>query len=337
MNNQFTKVTTSYDRCRLLGRRLSGIQFKARFYQRPFLSAPMNDELRLRMVFFAVVICHQTYALKNTGLNLFGWDYLEHGFLAMASVSPEILSPTEVSKMDFHTLAHQLAPFFSPDGTASTSTLDRQEERAQLMIEAARWLNLRHQGNMITFLTSTRHQLDGDPESFYHQLQEVKPFADPLRKKSTFLLKLISDASLYQVTDPENLIPVMDYHMQRVLLRTGCVRVNDPELAEKLIQRQPLPSDEEIRTASVEAMTLIAREADLNPLLMNDVFYMLGRSCCLEQPMCQSHRCDKEPCSLTLTLTLAGHSQCLFSGVCTGETNDELRRMWHPVVETHFY
>lgn len=337
MNNVQTKAGAAHDQCRVLGQRLRGLPFRNQFYQRPFLAAPMNDELRLRMLFFAVVVCHQTYALKNDRLNLYGWDYLEHGFLAIAAASPELLHPTEISEMAPHALGHRLAPFFSPDATANHSTLDRLEERAQLMIDAADWLCQQHQGNVATFLASTRHRLDGNRDSFYQQLREAKPFADPLRKKSTFLLKLLSDAALYHITDPENLIPVMDYHMQRVLLRTGCVVINDQQLRQNLMQRNPLSSDEAVRRASVEAMTLIAREADLNPLLMNDIFYMLGRSCCLENPMCQSHHCDKNPCSLTLTLALPNHDHCLFTGVCCGETDEEYRKIWHPVVATHFY
>lgn len=337
MDGFSNSVFVNSPQCLRLGRRLAEVEFRPGFYGRPFLSASMPEELRMRMLWFSVVVCHQTYALRNKSLNLYGWDYLEYGFLKIAGEAPDLLDPVKVAAMECDSLADRLAPWFSPDGSVPASTLDRREERAALMIASARFLADEHQGQVRNFLLSTGNRLAGHPMAYYDQLAKVTPFADPLLKKATFLLKLLTDCRLMTITDPENIIPVMDYHMQRVLLRTGCVEVTDPGLFDSLASRLPLPDDAVVREASVKAMRQIAGAAGLSILLMNDIFYMLGRSCCLEEPLCVSHRCDKNPCSLTLTLHLPEHNQCLFAGICRGETDEAGRALWHPVVSTHFY
>ncbi|PKP20062.1 MAG: hypothetical protein CVU06_10895 [Bacteroidetes bacterium HGW-Bacteroidetes-22] len=323
--------------CHLLGQRLSVVTFRPEFLKRPFLVSPISEELRSRMFFFSVAICHQTYALQNREMNLFGWDYLEDGFLRMAQTKPHFLDPSFLVELPADQLADELALFFSSEGSVASSTLDRRSERAFLMKESARFVHQYYNNSVKDFLISTGNCLKNSPESFYEQLRHVLPFADPLYKKSTFLLKLLIDARLYQINDPENIIPVMDYHMQRVLLRTGCVEIVDNELFGNLSSRRGLADDSSVREASVEAMKVVARASGLNPLLLNDVFYMLGRSCCLEEPLCVSHQCSKQPCSLTLTLHLESHNKCLFTSVCRGEIDSAYRRLWHPMVVTHYY
>ncbi len=335
--NHSQPVFMNAGQCRLIGSRLETIAFNPDFYHRPFLVSSMEEELKRRMIWFAVVICHQTYALGDPKLNLFGWDYLEHGFLNIASRAPHLLDPTLLVEASQPHLADEIAKWFSPDGSVDNSTLDRREERVRLMVASARFLVDNHQATVGSFLVSTQNTLQGHPMAYYPQLAAVEPFADPLLKKATFMLKLFGDAALFSVTDTGHLIPVMDYHMQRVLLRTGCVQVTDGGLLARLTQRQPLDSDSAIRNAAVEAMAEIARVSRLPVLQMNDVFYMLGRSCCLEKPLCKEAKCDKSPCSLTLALKLPDHSRCLFAGICQGETDDVLRKLWHPVVKTHYY
>jgi hypothetical protein len=177
----------------------------------------------------------------------------------------------------------------------------------------------------------------GGEKGFYHLFRVFEAYSDPLYKKTSFLLKLLTDASLFSVDDPENLIPVMDYHMQRVLLRSGAVEVLDPTLREALVKRSALPSDTLIREACINASKLVAASAGRGVLQMNDVLYMMGRSCCFEQPLCSSGRCAKQPCSLIRTLQLENHHSCIFSEVCRGASLPEYRQLWNPVVRTHYY
>jgi hypothetical protein len=141
---------------------------------------------------------------------------------------------------------------------------------------------------------------------------------------------------MIQIGDPWNFIPIMDYHMQRVLLRTGCVEVTGQE-REDLILRNPTVQEPEIRSACIESMKIIARMSGHPIWVMNDFFWPLGRSCCHEKPLCVHKKCEKEPCSLYLIAALTNHQQCLLEPVCKGKSDPEYRSLWQPVIQTHFY
>ncbi len=328
-------VKVNEEQCRTLGRVLAGYSFRDDFYQRPFLSLPFSPEEKARMYFFSVGICHQTWTLAHPAANLYGWDYLEDGFIRIFKEGSWLADPNRISLASVQTIADDLASHFIPEPEKG-STLDRIEERATLYLDMARKLVQYYNGKMLDLLVLS-HGRVGCDRGFYRLLSVFEAYSDPLYKKTSFLLKLLTDAGLFPVNDPENLIPVMDYHMQRVLLRSGAVEVQDASLREALVKRRELPSDRLIREACINASKLVAASAGRGVLQMNDVLYMLGRSCCFEQPLCSSGRCAKRPCSLTRTLPLENHHSCIFSEVCIGALLPEYRQLWNPVVRTHYY
>ena len=328
-------VKVNEEQCQALGRVLAGYSFRDDFYQRPFLSLPFSPEEKARMYFFSVGICHQTWHLAHPAANLYGWDYLEDGFIRIFREGSWLSDPVSISRATQQSIAEGLASYFIPD-TANVSTLDRIEERAALYHDMASKLVHNYKGKVFDLLLLSGGRVGGE-KGFYQLFRVFEAYSDPLYKKTSFLLKLLTDASLFSVDDPENLIPVMDYHMQRVLLRSGAVEVLDPTLREALVKRSALPSDTLIREACINASKLVAASAGRGVLQMNDVLYMMGRSCCFEQPLCSSGRCAKQPCSLTRTLQLENHHSCIFSEVCRGASLPEYRQLWNPVVRTHYY
>ncbi|MGC8865206.1 MAG: hypothetical protein ACP5O2_05730 [Bacteroidales bacterium] len=328
-------VRVDKEQCQLLGQVLRSYAFKENFYKRPFLTAELPEELKLRMYLFSVGICHQTWNLAHQAANLYGWDYLEDGFLRMFEEKSWLTDTFRVAEASSQTIAEALASYFVPFGS-SVSTLDRLEERASLYRDMAEKLVTSYKGQVSCLLQESQGRVGG-MGGLYSLLSAFEAYSDPLHKKSSFLVKLLADAGLWQVQDPENLVPVMDYHMQRVLLRSGAVEVVDPELRNALINRWELTDDTRVRKACIEASSCMAEAAGLGVLQMNDVLYMLGRSCCFEEPLCRSGRCAKNPCSLVRTLEIADHTQCIFSGVCRGSVSEEYINLWNPVVKTHYY
>lgn len=323
------------EQCQALGRVLAGYTFRDDFYQRPFLSLSLSPEEKARMYFFSVGICHQTWTLAHPAANLYGWDYLEDGFIRIFREGSWLTDPDSILLASVQTIADELASYFVPE-PGKGSTLDRIMERATLYHDMATQLVLHYQGKVLNLINLSDGKVGGN-RGFYQLLSVYEAYSDPLYKKTSFLLKLLTDASLFSVDDPENLIPVMDYHMQRVLLRSAAVEVLDPTLREALFKRRVLPSDRFIREACIRASSLVAASAGRGVLQMNDVLYMMGRSCCFEQPLCSSGRCAKQPCSLTRTLQLENHHCCIFSEVCRGALLPEYRQLWNPVVRTHYY
>jgi hypothetical protein len=329
-------MAANQSQCRQVAEILRHITFRDDFYNRPFISAPMSAEQKALMYFYAVGICHQTYALANPPKNLYGWDYLEAGFIKIFTENHPLSDNTFVARQTIAELRKLTEPVFTSEQTGATCTLDRLPERMQLLLDMALQLDNNHNGNVMQMLTQSKGLAGGD-NGLYSLLSQFEAYRDPLRKKSSFLIKLLSDAGLFIIKDPENLVPVMDYHMQRVLLRSGCVQIPDARLMEILQKRLFCHEEPEIRKACIQAMKMIADGAGLPVLRLNDVFYMLGRSCCLETPLCQSGKCSKTPCSLTLSIYLNDHSHCLIEKACLGAKNPEIRKLWHPVTETHYY
>ncbi len=321
--------------CSKLGHIIKKQNFRADFYTRHFLHLEAKEETKFRAYFFSVLICHQTYALESEKRQLFGWEFLEYVFAKLAENESPLLDPAFMLKVGAKHLAYLIKPLFSDTLEADDSTLDRIEERVGLMIDAAEIIESEYDGKVRPIFEQALLFHNG--EGVYERLEKMEGFADPLRKKSSFLLKLLADAALFSPKDPQYLVPIMDYHMQRVLLRSGAVRIIDASLAHKLRYKIPLETDLEIRTAAIEAMRIIAHESSYDVLKMNDIFYLLGRSCCLDDPLCRSGKCAKTPCSLTNALELPAHKSCIFQDVCLAAIDDNFIDYWQPIVETHYY
>ena len=270
-------------------------------------------------------------------LNLWGWDYIEYAFLHMFRKKHPMINPGYVSICSDCDMELYLRQAFSPDGQAEHSTLDRIEERASMLLEICKVVKAKYNRNIAQLIDGCEGRLFNNGQGLYEVLPQFIAFSDPLKKKITFFLKLASDAGLIRIKDPENLVPIMDYHMQRVLLRTGCVEILDDELKKKIIGRKSMPSDEMIRKECIEAIRLIAKDSGHEVTKMNDFFWPLGRSCCHETLLCQIRTCMKNPCSLLQMVTIDSHNECLLEKSCKGAGSAEYRSLWEPEVVTHYY
>jgi len=330
-----SEVTLNHTQCEKIVGIVSMMKPSAAFYRRPYLQGAGSHETQFRMHFFAVAICHQTYSLHHKAKNLFGWDFIEEVFLQLAADASPLLQPAWLAGASLDEIIALLSAAFAEDAACS---LDRLPERAQLMQQAAEVL-LRDFGGSVEMLFSTSHyQLINPQQSgLYHVMPHCETFADPQQKKTTFLTKLLEDAGLVKIGDPENFIPIMDYHMQRVLLRTGCVEITDLTLRDQITQQQPLSTDEPLRSRCIEAMRLIACLSQQSVTRLNDIFWALGRSCCNHTLLCRDGHCEKSPCTLTQIYKIENHSQCVFQQICKGAADPEYQNLWEPRVQTHFY
>ncbi len=328
-------ISVNTEQSKKIGKIVKTLEFKPSFYERDFVQ--IHSPLKMAMHFYAVGICHQTYNLANPKLNLFGWDFMEYGFLDILKNDPYLLNSNEIVKLSRHKLIQRIKPFFAEDNIPEKCTLDNLEERADLWLDMAKKLNKHFDGKVENIFNQNDWKSNQNAENLYSQFRLFEAYSDPLQKKSGVFLKLIADAGLVNLDQLINVIPIMDYHMQRVLLRTGCIEVNNEELKTKLQKRQTISDDQALRKACINAMKIIAEISDYHLFKMNDVFYTLGRSCCNEATLCRNHVCEKTPCTLTRALVLETHSRCIFEDVCFGAKNDDYHKFWQPIVQTHFY
>ena len=328
------KIQVNLEKCKEIGEIVKKLKFRPSFYQRDFISFKSNEETKLRVYLYSAAICHQTKSLVNKKLNLVGWDFIEHVFLGLAENESKLLDPTYLAGLEVEGLARKLKRLFSESGVCS---LDRLEERAKFMIDIGKKLRENYSGKIRNLVGETNNFLINNGRGLYEILDKFEAFSDPLRKKIMVFIKFSLDAGLIKLKDPENLVPMTDYHMQRVLLRTGCVEVLDQTLKQKLINKEKIKSDDEIRKASIEAIKIISAVSGYTVLEMNDFFWPLGRSCCKEKTLCTDKTCNKNPCTFNLVVDLPSHSECVFQGICKGSLYVEYRKYWEPTVETHYY
>jgi len=210
-------------------------------------------------------------------------------------------------------------------------------ERADMIIEICKIVREEYGGSISKMIDSANGKLLDKGNGIYEILQRFIAFSDPEKKKITFFLKLVYDAGLIRIKDPENLIPIMDYHMQRVLLRMGCIDIKDSDLKKELKTQKQQKDDIEIRKACIDAVKVISEISSHEIIKINDFFWSLGRSCCNETTLCTDKKCIKEPCTFFEMVKLPSHENCIFEEECLGSKDEAYRNLWEPMVETHYY
>ncbi|MEZ5195635.1 MAG: hypothetical protein R2764_04340 [Bacteroidales bacterium] len=128
-------VEVNKDQCNKIGKILGEVDIRPSFMNREFLNFDADRETKLRVYFISAAICHQTYNLVNKPENLFGWDYLEYGFLRMVRERNPMLHPGYLSICSVEDLKKTCKRHFHMMCNPSNCTLDRLDERASMLLE----------------------------------------------------------------------------------------------------------------------------------------------------------------------------------------------------------
>jgi hypothetical protein len=98
------------------------------------------------------------------------------------------------------------------------------------------------------------------------------------------------------IDDSSDVTPIIDYHLMRSCLRTGLVRVDDPELRESLVQRRMLtPADEHaVRQPCYDAVRLLSRRSGRS-IAAIDYFFFGARKRCPEAQRPDCAACPIDP------------------------------------------
>jgi hypothetical protein len=138
----------------------------------------------------------------------------------------------------------------------------------------------------------------------------------PFNKKAWLLVMALSQRPEYflHAKEKEHLIPIIDYHVMRVLLRLGCIVFTDIHAQMKNINRVFVAKNEEntVRKMALEVCnSLITKTGRSMPEI--DVLLWQARQYCpeMEQPNCQ---------------------ECIFTTVCKKQTE-----LFQPVYRTTAY
>jgi hypothetical protein len=140
-------------------------------------------------------------------------------------------------------------------------TASGAEERARLWRDLAAGLRETYGGSAAALIESAGSRLGGEG-GLIARLAEFEAYADPLAKKSFLFAKIAARRGWLEVADPESWEVCADNVLMRIALRSG------------LVAPGPL---EEVRPQTREALKRLALEAGLEPPLLDDLLWELGR------------------------------------------------------------
>jgi hypothetical protein len=325
------------DQCAALGRAVLAcpIRLEAHFEMLPDNLAPDQEAL---FWIVATAICQQTRTLEGTiaGRRLRGSDYLIATLAQHMARDPGHWTSEALRGWD----TRELRAATSDEGDPATSTLDRVEERLDLLHGVAAHVGDRWAGHAMAICETS----DGRVGTLLDRLAAMPAFTDPVRKKSHLLLMFLHERGLWPLADPENLETAIDYHIMRVALRFGIVEVVDPGLRRTLVEQIPVGEDVDtaVRSAVSQACREVIRSSPgLTPFRLDNTLWMVGRSCCFydHPPVCtfpgECHRSDT--CSLIDMLEIGCGLSCPLSGHCRGGLGEEHRMLHETRFDSHFY
>jgi hypothetical protein len=153
--------------------------------------------------------------------------------------------------------ADDVAELFRVDA----ETVAGPERRAALWRELAAGLEREYAGSAQALLDAGSGRLGG-PGGLLARLAGFQAYADPLQKKAQLLAKICARRGWFEVTDPEAWEVSADNVLMRLALRSGLV---EPGLLER------------VRPATRAACKRLAAEVGIEPPLLDDLLWELGR------------------------------------------------------------
>lgn len=144
---------------------------------------------------------------------------------------------------------------------AGEETLAGAGRRADLWRDMARGLGERYEGSAQALLAAAGSRLGG-PQGLIARLGEFDAYSDPLAKKSFLFAKIAARRGWFEVADPGSWEVCADNVLMRVALRSGLVGPGDAE---------------SVRAETRAALKLLSEEAGIEPPLLDDLLWELGR------------------------------------------------------------
>ncbi|MCD6384379.1 hypothetical protein J7M23_01250 [Candidatus Sumerlaeota bacterium] len=299
----------------------------------PTVTLELDAELEALFWFVITGICYQTHRLKGKIGNreLHGSDYMIGSALRTLQEAQNFWQPEHLLTLN----PDELRSMFSDDGISAHSTLDRVEERLELIRDMMHLLKEKYNSRVMNIYNFAEGKVAGK-SGVLSRLAEFKAYSDPTQKKSNLLVLYLNKRGIWRVADPESIQPPVDYHVMRVALRLGLVSIDDPCLNEKLRARRPVSAEEDatIRQHIQSALMNLVTKHRVDLFNLDSALWMVGRNCCLKDtPVCQYEQCTRAGvCTLVDALNYTCKLRCPFADYCSGAMDDEFRSL----TETNF-
>jgi sugar/nucleoside kinase (ribokinase family) len=223
-----------------------------------------------------------------------GSDFIWAAFAAAAERDPSLLSIERMaSEPD---LFERICT--ADDGRCPVPDLDSHQvlHQAHAQVMKSRWPG--GYTEMIRQANASQHPV----KTVLDFLRHIPGYmADPLAKKANLLAVILGarPEGFLTLSDPESIQPIVDYHMMRVSLRTGLVRIHDPDLQRRIDARMWVGPAEElaIRQATGRAILGLVEHSGCSVAAIDGLFFKTGRAHCVETETPRCSECPlSEPC-----------------------------------------
>ncbi len=192
------------------------------------------------------------------------------------------------------------------------------EVRAALLRDLGSKLVALYNGSALRLVEESGGWLRRHPEperGFLDHLRVFLAYNDPVEKKSHLLAKFLERRGLLKIRDSWHKHVPVDNHVVRLAVRIGLVRPLEglQTLFDKLSQGSvDDETDVYIRMVVRRAWDLVAREANLDPYVLDDILWLGGRSCCARDRLVCIHGCT----STCEKLGFCREGGCIFTSIC---------------------
>jgi hypothetical protein len=325
--------------CERTAEKLEDLRLKVVSSPTSKFNLPSNDyERNLEYSFFLSAVIFDTRGLDGTinGEELFGSDYFFAATTKRFKEDPEFFTPERMLRIT----TEGLNAVFSPDGKPENTLIRRSEERVEILRDCAKKLLDKYNGSVSRLLQLTEGYLTRpEKPGLFDLLKKFKGYKDPHFKKGFVLLMIYDKYNLFKIKDTENLFVPVDYHLQRVALRSGIIKVVDRNLEKKLKNREAVDEKDEfeIRDYVKRSYKIIERFSGIETFDLTQIFWNLGRSCChySYDPRCDE--CPRTHCSFEQQLDYKCEGRCPIANACKAGCETEMRKLFEPTVETTYY
>jgi len=334
------KVRVDAEKCRELGLKLKPIRVLPDPYIRSARTV-VEKRREAEFWFYVIAMCQATRTLQGyiDGKWLRGGDYLLAACRRRFDTDQDFFTANRMRSIE----EDELRALLSDDGNPDHSTIDRVAERVGLLRNCARILFKRFNGDiMMIYNVSEGYLIRKDGKGLLNLLKNFRAYSDPVEKKSFLLLLYLNESEIWKMKDLESLKIAVDYHVMRIALRAGLVKVVDDALAYRLKQRKRIKQSEdcEVRKAVREACSILSKCSSHTAFELDTMLWNIGRSCCFYEhdPICDARICHKrDKCSFIRATNYFCPGKCVFDGTCLGSRNDSYRKLWETNVYTEYY
>ncbi len=298
------------EQCRRVAEVLKDVRIPVDSFTDPDYYPPRDDDPEMIARYFMVMVAMdhrlsrpgRPYEAVIDGRLFHGADLLYRLGMLMYERDPEFFAPERLSKVTVEDVRRWLCvgEVCPPD----------PELRAALLRDLGRKLIALYRGSVLEIVDRAGGRLYGNPvePGFVDLLRVFHAYSDPVDKKAMLLAKFLERRGLLKVRDVwEKRVPV-DNHVTRIALRLGIVVLED-HLRAKLVRGEPFTAWEDVvvRIAVREAWWLVARMANIDPFILDDALWTMGRRVCVHgRPLCGE--CEGHP--------LCVRGSCVFRLVC---------------------